>query len=161
MANPTVILVTNAKLLLGDASADVIPPGTATGESFECQVTSAAINANANLQTVPATFCSAESQAPAATGWELALTWLQDWTDPDGLSFYAFENDTMSKYFSLTLEGSVEPIASGQVRIVAGSYGGDAATPLVATQTWPLVTKPTITKPTVPLANDAFADANA
>jgi|tagenome__1003787_1003787.scaffolds.fasta_scaffold20988523_4 hypothetical protein len=151
MANPTVIVITNAHLLLGDTAADVVP-GTGTGDAFECQVSSAAINANANLQTVPATFCAAESQAPAATGWELALTWLQDWTDPAGLSFFAFTNDTLSKYFSLTLDDSTTPVATGQVRIVAGAYGGDAATPLTATQTWPLVAKPDITPPALAAA---------
>lgn len=156
MANPTVILVTNAKLMLGDTAGDVTP-GTGTGDAFECQVTSAAINANANLQTVPATFCAPESQAPAATGWELALSWLQDWTDADGLSFYAFANDTLSKFFSLTLNDQTTPVATGEVRIVAGAYGGDAATPLVATQTWPLVNKPTITPP----AGGAMAAAEA
>lgn len=146
MANPTVIVVNNAKLMLGDTAADVVP-GTGTGDAFECQVTSAAINANANLQTVPATFCAPESQAPAATGWELAITWLQDWTDADGLSFYAFANDTLSKFFSLTLNDQPTPVATGEVRVVAGAYGGDAATPLTATQTWPIVGKPTLTPP--------------
>ena len=147
MTAPAVIVITNAHLMLGDTAADVVP-GTGTGDAFECQVTSAAINANANLQTVPATFCAAESQAPAASGWELALTWLQDWTVADGLSFFAFANDTLSKYFSLTLNDETTPVATGQVRIVAGAYGGDAATPLVATQNWPLVAKPDITPPT-------------
>lgn len=154
MANPSVIVVTNAKFVLGDAQADVVPPGTGTGKAFECQVSSAAINSVPNLQTVPATFCAAESQAPGTTGWELAITWLQDWTTAagGGLSFYAFDNDTLTKWFSLTLAGATAPIASGQVRIVAGSFGGDAGTPLVATATWPLVAKPTISKPTTEFA---------
>lgn len=154
MAGPAVIVITNAKLMLGDTAADVTP-GTGTGDAFECQVTSAAINANANLQTVPATFCNAESQAPAATGWELALTWLQDWTVADGLSFYAFANDTLQKFFSLTLNDQTTPVATGEVRIVAGAYGGDAATPLTATSTWPLVAKPTITPPAASFASTA------
>ena len=161
MADPTVIVVTNAKLMLGDTAADVVPPGTGTGDAFECQVTSAAINATPNLQQVPATFCAPASQVPAATGFELAVTWLQDWTDPDGLSFYAFANDTLSKYFSLTLVGSTEPIATGQVRIVAGSYGGDAGTPLTTTQTWPCVNKPTITPPVAALSASAPEPAMA
>lgn len=147
MSAPTVIVITNAHLMLGDTAADVVP-GTGTGGAFECQVTSAAINATPNLQTVPATFCAGESQAPGASGWELALTWLQDWTVADGLSFYAFANDTLSKFFSLTLDDSTAPVCTGEVYIVAGSYGGDAATPLVATQTWPLLAKPDITPPT-------------
>lgn len=146
MSAPTVIIVTNAKLMLGDTAADVGIAGT--GDAFECQVTSAAINATPNLQTVPATFCAPESQAPAATGFELALAWLQDWTaDGGGLSMYAFENDTLQKFFSLTLNDQDVPLATGELRIVAGAYGGDAGTPLVSTTTWPLVAKPTITAP--------------
>lgn len=161
MAAATVIIVGNAKLVLGDALADVSPPGTGTGKAFECQVTSAAINAVPNLQTVPATFCAGETQAPAPTGWELAITWLQDWTAAAGagLSFYAFDNDTLTKYFSLTLIGSTAPIATGQVRIVAGSYGGDAATPLVASAVWPCLAKPAISKPTTELLADEPAIA--
>ena len=73
---------------------------------------------------------------------------------------YAYANDTLSKWFSLTLDGATEPIATGQVRIVAGSYGGDAGTPLTATQTWPCVAKPDITVPAAsPLtAQTAAAD---
>jgi hypothetical protein len=143
MADPTVIIITNALLKLGDTAADVGAAGT--GESFECATTSAAINATPNLQTVPATFCSPASQAPAATGFELAVTWLQDWTAPGGgLSYYAYQNDTLSKYFSLSLDADSEPLATGQVRMVAGAYGGDAGVPLVTTATWPCVNKPDI-----------------
>lgn len=153
MADPTVIVITNATLKLADDAATI---GTG-GEDFSCQVTSAAINANANLQTVPATFCAGESQAPAATGYELAITWLQDWTaSGGGLSMYAFDNDTLTKAFSLTLVGATEPIATGSLRIVAGSFGGDAATPLTATQTWPIIGKPSITAPAIAVASSAL-----
>jgi len=149
MADPTVIIVTDGTLMLADDEASL-----ATGDAYECQVTSAAINATPNLQEVPATFCAPSSQAPAATGFELALTWLQDWTAPGGgLSYYAYLNDTLTKAFSLTLAGAVEPIATGSVRVVAGSYGGDAGTPLVTSTTWPCVNKPDITVPAaLPLA---------
>lgn len=153
MAAPTVITITDAVLMLGDTLADVTPP-SGTGEDFSCQVSSGAINATPNLNDVPATFCAPASQAPAATGFELALTWLQDWTAPGGgLSMYAFANDTETKYFSLSLTDATEPIATGQVRIVAGSFGGDAGTPLTTDVTWPIVGKPTITAPaSVPLS---------
>lgn len=154
MADPTVIVVTNGKLLLADDEA-----GLATGVGYECQVSSAAINATPNLQQVPATFCAPASQAPAATGYELALTWLQDWTAPGGgLSGYAFLNDTLTKWFSLTLNDQTEPIATGSVRVVAGSYGGDAGVPLSSSTVWPLVNKPDITVPAAaPLAAPAGA----
>jgi hypothetical protein len=146
MPDPTVIVITDAILKLSDDEAG-LTTGTTT---YECQVTSAAINATPNLQQVPATFCAPASQVPAATGYELAVTWLQDWTAPGGgLSMYAFDNDTLTKWFSLSLSPTDPPLAKGQLRMVAGSYGGDAGTPLTATQTWPLVNKPDITAPTV------------
>jgi hypothetical protein len=143
VSDPVVIIVTNGILKLADDEASL-----ATGTAFECQTTSAAINAAPNLQTVPATFCAPASQAPAATGFELAISWLQDWTAPGGgLSKYAFDNDTLTKAFSLQLTEDAEPVATGQVRVVAGAYGGDAGTPLVSSTTWPLVNRPTITAP--------------
>jgi hypothetical protein len=161
MSAPTVIVITNGELKLADDEA-----GLALGLEFQCQVSEAAINATPNLQTVPATFCEPESQSPAATGYELALTWLQDWTVPGGgLSNYAFINDAQTKWFSLTLEGAAEPIATGQVRVVAGSFGGPAGTPLTTSTTWPLASKPTIgVTPVVPLAaddEDALVDVDA
>jgi hypothetical protein len=160
MAAPTVITITDAHVLLGATQADVTPP-SGTGTSYECQVTSAAINANPNLQTVPATFCAPESQAPAATGYELAITWLQDWTAPGGgLSMWAFTNDTAEMWFSLSVDDSDVPLAVGQVRVVAGAFGGDAGTPLTATATWPIIGKPTLTvaPDTVTAAAEAPAD---
>jgi hypothetical protein len=144
MSAPTVIVITNGTLTLADTEVDL----ATSLNDFECQVSEAAINATPNLQTVPATFCEPESQSPAATGYELAITWLQDWTVPGGgLSNYAFINDAQTKWFQLTLDGAVAPIAKGQVRLVAGSFGGAAGTPLTATATWPLASKPVITVP--------------
>lgn len=150
MSAPTVIVITEGVLKLADDAA-----GLTTGEAFECQTTSAAINATPNLQPVPATFCEPASQAVAATGFELAITWLQDWTaSGGGLSLYAFENDTATKAFSLALTADAAPIATGEVRIVAGSYGGDAGTPLVTSVVWPLVAKPSITAATTLAARE-------
>lgn len=144
MSAPTVITITDGVLLLADTEA-----GLATGIGYECQVTEASINATPNLQTVPATFCAPESQVPAATGFELAVTWLQDWSAPGGgLSNFAFIHDTEEKWFSLALDADLDTVlATGQVRLVAGAYGGAAGTPLTATATWPLATKPTIGVP--------------
>lgn len=143
MSAPTVIVITNGTLTLADSQAEL----TSSPLNFECQVTEAAINATPNLQTVPATFCEPESQSPAATGYELAVTWLQDWTAPGGgLSNYVFVNDTLTKWFRLSLDTG-ETIAEGQVRLVAGAFGGAAGTPLTASATWPCASKPTITVP--------------
>lgn len=146
------MVITNASLKFADSQAALT-----TAPDFQCQVNSAAINANANLQTVPATFCAGESQVPAASGYELALTYLQDWTVAAGagISFYLWDNDAAAKYFSLSLAGTTgPPLATGQCRIVAGTYGGDAGTPLQADVVLPIQGKPTITKPTALMAED-------
>ena len=156
MPAPTVITITNGLVKFADDEA-----GLDAGLAFECQVTEASINATPNLQTVPATWCAPESQTPAATGYELALTWLQDWTAPGGgLSMWAFENDTETKWFKLQLDKDDDStVATGQVRVVAGAYGGAAGTPVTATATWPLAAKPTIEVPAAGPANASGAAA--
>jgi len=153
MSAPTVILITDGSLKLADTEA-----GLDLGEAFECQVTEARIDVTPNLTTVPATFCAGESQAPAASGWVLAVAWLQDWTAPGGgLSGYAFTNDTVEKWFELKLDkDDTDAVATGQVRLVAGAYGGPAGTPLPASAEWPLAAKPDI-----PLPAPAVAAAGA
>lgn len=149
----SVLVVTNAHLKLADDSA-----GLATAPDFACQVSSAAINAVPNSQTVPATFCAAESSVPGQTGWEMALSWLQDWdvipatgSAVGSLSQYAFNNDAALKAFSLSLTSTGPPIATGSCYIVSGSFGGDAGTPLLASATWPLAAKPTVSAGTKPV----------
>jgi len=121
--------------------------GVTTAPDFQCQVTSAAINAISNTETVPATFCEGESTAPAATGWEMAVSWLQDWdvADPNSLSRFAFEHDAEAMWFSLALKETGDPIATGQLYLTAGSFGGTAGAPLTCDATWPLLGKPDIT----------------
>ena len=140
----TVIVITNAHVKFAAVEADL----TTTAPDYQCQVVEAAINANPNLQTVPATFCSGETQVPGQTGFELALNWLQDWTaDGGGLSFFAYTNDAAEMFFSLTLDTGTEPIATGVCRVVAGAFGGAAGTPLQTSATWPIIGKPEIIVP--------------
>lgn len=134
----TVIVVSDATVQFGPAVG---------GVDYRCQVTSAAITANPNLQTVPATGCQPETQVPAATGFQLVLTWLQDWNAADSLSQYLFDHDTEEVEFLVSLDAgdaAAMPVASGTVRLVAGAYGGDFGTPLTATQTLPIQGKPVI-----------------
>jgi hypothetical protein len=151
----TVIVITEAHLKIADSEA-----GLSAAPDFQCQVTSAAITAVPNTQEVPATFCEAASSVPAATGWQLDLAWLQDWTVASGLSEYAFDNDALPKWFSLSLSDAATPLVVGQAYVVAGAYGGDAGTPLAATATWPLLGKPTLTPTAAAVAaEDEFATA--
>ena len=158
-----VLTINQASVKFADDAASLT-----TAPDFTCQVISAAINARPNLQTVPATFCGPQSQVPAATGWELALTWLEDWgaggATPTGMSQYMFDNDAQLKHFELSVTDAGDPTvtvpkASGQCWIVAGAYLGAAGTPLQASSTCPVPAKPTIGAGTTVMANRATAAA--
>ena len=134
----TVIVVTDATVRFGDV---------ATGVDYKCQATNAEVQATANLQTVPATGCQPETQVPAASSYVLHLEYLQDWNATDSLSQYLFDNETDEVDFSVSLDATdttAMPVASGTVRLVAGSYGGAFGTPLIATVDLPVQGKPVI-----------------
>ncbi|HKE77298.1 MAG TPA: hypothetical protein VKB57_27005 [Acidimicrobiales bacterium] len=141
----TIMVVKNALVKFADDQA-----GLALATEYQCVVTSAAITTSPNIQTVPATGCQGEAQSPGQSSFALVLSWLQDWTaSGGGLSGYAWDNDTELKFFSIQPdEAATEPLAEGQVYVVAGPYLGDFGTVLVATGvTWPCFAKPTITLP--------------
>lgn len=141
-----VITLNNPIFKLADSEA-----GLATGEAYECQLTSASITPQPVFNTIPATGCAPAAQSPGRTGFQLDLAWLQDWSAPaGGLSGYAYTHDTESKWFSLQLDASdATVVATGQVYVVAGAYGGTFGdgTPAAATATWPCLDKPDITLP--------------
>jgi hypothetical protein len=133
----TVLVIKDATLKLASSQAALT-----AAVDYQCQVVSAAVNAVPKLQTVPATFCAPESQAPASTGWELAITILQDWGVTNSISQFLFDNDATSKWFRLQPNTPDAPGMEGQCWLVAGSFMGDAGTPLTATGTFPCLAKP-------------------
>lgn len=157
MPAATLIVMTDASLKLATTLA-----GITAAPEFGCQVSTGAITAVPNLADVPATFCAPKTQTPAATGWTLDLTWLQDWRDAaGGLSGFAYTHDTELMFFELKLDkADTTPIATGEVRVVAGAYGGEAGVPLPASASWPIQGRPDITLP-VTLAADAQDAADA
>ena len=129
-------------LLVTDA---VITFGTAGTDTYECQVTSAAVTSTPNLITVPATGCEGSSQMPAPSTYAVALTFLQDWGQPGSLSQLLWDGEGTETEFSIALASAPTiPVATGTVRLVAGQYGGDFSQPLTATVTLPCGAKPDI-----------------
>jgi hypothetical protein len=67
------------------------------------------------------------------------------------LSGYAYTNDTMPKWFSLTVDSVDNPtvVATGQCYVVAGAYGGTFGdgSAAAATASWPCLDKPDIVLP--------------
>jgi len=137
--------------------------GLASGQSVECQVTSAVVQAQPQYQTIPSTGCAGATQSPGLTGYQLVISWLQDWTTaaPGGLSYWAWTNDGTAKWIELTPDvAAPTQKLTGQVYVAAGDYGGtfgDGSAAL-ATSTWPFAAKPTIPAPVAAVAAEADAE---
>jgi len=127
--------------------------GLAAADAFECQITSAVLTPQPVYQTVPATGCAGASQSPGLTGWQLDVAWLQDWGSDPSMSQYAFDNDGLRKWYSLTLDsiGLPDTVATGEAYVAAGAFGGTFGdgSAAVATATWPCLAKPEISEPVV------------
>src|SRR4051812_35217735 len=146
MPAANLINIKDASVIFADDEAGLTTT-TPAPTDFKCQVNSAAIEPQPKLQTVPATFCAPESQVPSATGWQLNITFMQDWGAMPSLSQYLFDNDATLKWFRIapndvTLVGV--PEATGQCWIVSGQYLGAAGAPVNGTSTMPIPAKPTI-----------------
>jgi hypothetical protein len=141
----TVIVLNNPIVKLADTQA-----GLTAGTAFECQITSAAVTASANYQTIPATGCAPQAQSPGRTSFSFDVAWLQDWTAAGGgMSQYAMDNDGLPKWFEFTADSVGAPTvkATGQVYVAAGSYGGTFGdgSPATSTSSWPCLDTPVIT----------------
>lgn len=150
----TVITLINPTFVVADDEA-----GLATGEAFECQLTTAQLVPAAVTNQIPATGCAPVSNVPGKSSWGLSLAWLQDWTDPGGgLSNYCIVNEATLKWFELVLDvaGAPTVAATGQVYVAAGQFGGVfGGPPAPATATWPVLGTPVfVVPPAAPLAAD-------
>ena len=164
MPTPTVMTIISGSLSVGPVGGPLV--------AYDCQVVSAALIPQPRLQTVAATFCAGEAQAPGATGWQLDVRVLQDWSaDATSFTWWSIDHDAELCDFELVLDtGVVAPgddavTMNGQAYVVAFQFGGDAGTPLEATQTWPMPAKPIkgayVPLPLADVEREAPADADA
>jgi hypothetical protein len=135
----------------GGLEADAVTAATydgADGIVFSCQVQSGMLTASPNTtdKTTNPTFCEPEvtTTQVGVTSYALELTALQDPHVADGISFFAFKNDTKLAYFALGLNTWGAPKAIGKCRIVAGTFGGAAREDLTTDISMPVETKPDI-----------------
>jgi hypothetical protein len=133
----------------GGVEASAVTAGDydgADGLVFSCQVQSGMLTASPNTsdKVTDPTFCEPEvtTTQVGVTSYALELTALQDPHVADGMSFYAFKNDTKLAYFALGLKSWGAPKAVGKCRIVAGTFGGAARTDLTTDISMPVETKP-------------------
>lgn len=148
----TVLVLNNPTFKVADTEA-----GLATGQAFECQLTSAVITPQPVTNTIPATGCAPATNSPGRTGYNLDLAWLQDWNAAGGgMSGFAFLHDGESKWFELVADKTATPqvVATGQAYVVSGGLGGTFGDGSAAatTATWPCLDKPEITTPTAAAA---------
>ena len=117
-------------------------------QDFTCQITSGALNASPNVsdETVPATWCDPERTIPKVgeTSYEVAVSFLQDPDVVDGLSRTLFEHDAQEAWLFIGLDGDNPPKAVATVRLVAGTFGGEARMALTADVTFPATGKPLV-----------------
>jgi hypothetical protein len=148
----TIIQIDKAEVRFGDAPASGAALDPSTLIDFSCQVTRAEITSQSNTTTtsVPATFCSpaSERSVPVASTFQLNLEFLQDWTQANGLSAWLFKNDATTKAFALYLQGSENPVATGQIIAQAGGFGGTPGEALTASVTLNIQGYPDIKDPT-------------
>lgn len=154
---PQVLLNLNDPVL---TIADTLA-GLATGVAIECQMSAATLTSSPNLTDVPKTGCYPPTSIVGDPTYALELAWVQDWTDPAGISrmSHAFNGDT--KYVSFLLDADDEATSvTAQVTVAEGQYGGTFGGLAVATATWPIVGTPTfpVYTPTVALADDEGAE---
>jgi hypothetical protein len=134
-----ILQIDKAEVRFGDAPVAGSPLDPSTLTDFSCQVTKAEITSQSNTTTtsVPATFCqpASEVSVPVASTFQLNLDFLQDWTQAAGLSAFLFKHDAERKAFALYLEGNVNPVATGEIIVQAGGFGGTPGQPLTSTVT--------------------------
>jgi hypothetical protein len=134
-----VLQIDKAEVRFGDAPATGVALDPSTLTDFSCQVTKAEITSQSNTTTtsVPATFCqpASELSVPVASTFQLGLDFLQDWTQAAGLSAFLFKHDAERKAFALYLEGNVNPVATGEIIVQAGGFGGTPGQPLTSSVT--------------------------
>jgi hypothetical protein len=120
----------------------------ASFQDFTCNITSAALNASANVsdETTPATWCDPEQTSPMVgmTSYECAVSFLQDPQLVQGLSRFLFEQDTNLGWVYMGLDGDNPPKAVAKVRFTAGAFGGEARVSLTAEVTMPCAETPII-----------------
>lgn len=128
----------------------------ATGDAFECQVTSAIISTNVTFNTIPSTGCAGATQSPAAPGYQLDIAWLQDWKSPGGgLSGWAWANKLKAMWVEIVPDKDDDTVAArGPVYVSPGQFGGTFGdgSAAISNATWPYVDEPEIDMPTTTVA---------
>lgn len=85
--------------------------------------------------------------APEDTTWTLDLGGIQDFTDPAGFVEFSRANAGEEVAFSWAPNGATGPSYAGTVKVRPVPIGGEVATRLTTTASWPVVGDPAVTYP--------------
>lgn len=133
--------------------------GLATGLAIECQMTAATLTSTPNLTDVPKSGCYPPTQLVGDPTYALDVAWIQDWTDPAGISrmAHAFNGERHFVSFLLDADDAATAVTA-EVTVAEGQYGGTFGGLAVATATWPISGTPTFPAYTPTVALEAEAE---
>jgi hypothetical protein len=118
--------------------------GLTTGVEFVCQMTAATLNTEQHLTDVPQSGCYPPTKIVGDPTYTLDLAWIQDWSDPAGISRYAQDNNGETKWIQFLMDADdATTVVTTAVQIAAGQYGGTFGGLAQTTTTWPIVGNPT------------------
>lgn len=136
--------------ILAELSDYATPSAGWSATGWACQITDAAVSAQASTrtQTVKPTWCEPGRTIPTPdeTSFSAVINFYQDAHVRQSLSLWLFENDTREAYVYLGMNNDDPPECVGVVRITAGAIGGAGRTPLETTATLSFTRKPLITR---------------
>jgi hypothetical protein len=124
-------------------------PGTGTRTEYECDIHTAEIVPTPGDEVSYSTLCASGSYSSIGkTTYALHLVAAQRWA-ADGLATFLWDNDGALADFQYQAHGTgvapdaTQPGMTGQVRLIAGNYGGEVDTYAELEVTLPCTSKPT------------------
>ena len=137
--------ITESKLKAGSLILDAAGAAFA---KFATQATNVAITPETKDEGDPVeTLDGSTIAADAVTTWTLKAKSIQDFTDPEGLQAYSWENENETVSYTWKPNGASGPTYAGNVRITPLEIGGDVNKRNDVDIEWALTGKPTVTYP--------------
>ena len=162
--------MTGSPLFMRDVQLNLKLTGAGTRVEYNCDLTTAEIVSTPGEEVSVSTLCASGSfSSVGKTTYALHIVALQRWA-ADGLANFLWTNDGQLADFqyqahgSATVPSATVPGMAGQVRLVAGSYGGEVDSFAELDVTLPCSSKPTMISaafPTVELAEEEEEPAEA
>jgi hypothetical protein len=154
-------------LFMQDVTLNLKLTGGPTRTEYNCDLSTAEIISTAGDEVEYSTLCPTGSyKSVGKTTYTLHIVAVQRWA-VDGLATFLWDNDGALADFQYQAHGAgvipsaTAPGMSGQVRLIAGNYGGEVATFAELDVELPCSSKPTKLVAAFPAADEAEAEADA